>query len=55
MNERIRNINNSLNMFGMKRDKYRNQLAGITDKEHFSECPKFMIRIKQVRHIKTLM
>ena len=54
MNERVRNINSSLNMFGIKSNTCGNQLAGKTDKQLFSECLKSMVRIKQARHIKTL-
>ena len=48
MNERVGNINNFLDMICMRRDICRNQL------ELFSECLKFIARIKQVRYLKTL-
>ena len=54
LNERVRNINNNLDMFGMRRDSYRNKLADISDKELFNECLEFIFRIKQARHLKIL-
>ena len=54
MNERERNINNSLDLFGMRKDTCRNQLAVIFDKELFRECLKLNSRIKLAGHLMTL-
>ena len=54
MNERVRNINSSLYMFGMRGDTCSNQLAVVLEKKPFSEYQKFLTRIKQAMHLKTL-
>ena len=56
MNERVRNINYTLDMLKTKRDTCRNKLVTVVnrDKQLFSECLVFMDKIKQVRHSKTL-
>ena len=41
-------------MFGLRRDTFRNKLAGIWNKELFNECLEFITRFKHTRHFKTL-
>ena len=53
LNERIRNINNSITMFTIVRDTCINHLKDILDKETMKKCERFIKEKREVRHLKT--
>ena len=50
LNERIRSINNQLELFMFNRDTCKNQLQGILDKEIMEECEDLIKRVIENRH-----
>ena len=54
LNDRIRLINNTINMFMYQRDTCIDQIKGIFDKETIEECEKFINMKRKSRHRKTL-
>ena len=53
-NERIRTINNTLEMLECHRDTYMNKLCRMLDQEVMEESKVFINKTKEARHIKTL-
>ena len=54
MNERIRSINNSLNMVSNLRDTCKNQLREILNDEWMDRCIEFIEVGREQQHLKTL-
>ena len=54
MNERIRSINNTLNMVGDLRDTCKNQLREILNNEWMDRCIEFIEVGREQEHLKTL-
>ena len=54
LNERIRTINNTLEMLECQRDTCMNQLSRVLDQEVMEEYEVFMNGTKETRHFKTL-
>ena len=54
LNERIRSINNTLNMLREQRDTCKHQLEERLDREGMEECEDFIKIKREARHLKTL-
>ena len=54
MNERIKLINNTINMLKVQVDTCKNHLENILDKESMEECIGFIKQKRESRHFKTL-
>ena len=54
LNERIRSINNTINMLKVQVDTCKNHLENILDKESMEECIGFIKDKRESRHLKTL-
>ena len=54
LNERIRSINNTINMLKIQKDTCINQLKSSSDEKTMEECVNFIILRRESRHIKTL-
>ena len=54
LNERVRSINNTINMFMYQRDTCIDWLKNVLDKETMEECVRFINIKQESRHIKTL-
>ena len=54
LNERIRLINNTINMLILQRDTCKNDLKERIGKETMEECDMFIKTRKEARHFKTM-
>ena len=54
LNERIRSINNTINMLGLQRDTRKNDLEERIGEEAMEECSVFIKSGKKARHFKTM-
>ena len=54
LNERIRSINNQLEMFMFRRDTCSEKLRGILDQRTMEDCEKLMKNIVESRHNRVL-
>ena len=54
LNERIRTVNNTLDMLECHRDTYMNKLSIVLDHEAMEESKSFINCIREARHNKTL-
>ena len=54
LNERVRMINNTINMFSWHIDTCKEELQRNIKKEDMEECYKFIERQRETRHLKTL-
>ena len=55
LNERVRTINNQLEMLMLKRDTCINKLKNIIrDQNLIQECEKLMVKIVESRHLRVL-
>ena len=54
LNERIRSINNIINMLKIQVDTCKNHLENILDKESMEECTGFIKEKRESTHFKTL-
>ena len=54
LNERIRSINNTINMLSLENDTCMRRLSQKLKEKDFHECLKFIEERKEVRHHKTM-
>ena len=54
LNERIKWINNTLNMLKIQRDTCKNHLEETLDRESMEECEGFIKAKREFKHVKTL-
>ena len=54
LNERIRSINKTLYICGIKRDTCYNRLKSVLDRDTLQECQSFKDRVRQSRHTKVM-
>ena len=54
MNERVRTINNSINMLSMQRDTCKSKLKEKMTEELMEECELFIKNRREARHFKTM-
>ena len=54
LNERIRMINNTIELLNHVKDTCIEELSKVLKQEDMEECKKFMVNIKEERHFKTM-
>ena len=54
LNERIRTINNTIELCKHERDTCVEDLSKVMGQEDMEECERFMFNIKEERHLKTM-
>ena len=55
MNERVRNINNTIIMFNCQADTCINQLESILNQDVMEKCHEYINNTRETRHLKTMM
>ena len=54
LNERIRNINNTIECYEHEKYMYSNKLISILGSEIFKQCENYINRVREARHLKVL-
>ena len=54
LNERIRMINNTIELLNHVKDTCVEELSKVLKQEDMEECKKFIVNIKEERHFKTM-